>query len=134
MERISPDFITELDDNEVFVFGSNIQGRHGGGAAAIAFNRFGAEWGKGNGMQGQSYAIPTMHGGIETIRRYVDEFIEFARANGDKRFLVTEIGCGIAGYSVSDIAPLFFTAIDDDIQNIYLPKRFIDEYKKEKQK
>lgn len=132
MERISPDLITELDDNEVFVFGSNIQGHHGGGAAALAFEKFGAEWGKGTGLQGQSYAIPTMHGGVDTIKPYVDRFLEFAKEHKELDFLVTEIGCGIAGFYVSDIAPLFFSAIDEDMQNVYLPKRFVDEYNKTK--
>ena len=71
--RITPDFITSLKENEIFVFGSNLRGMHGGGAARIAYQHFGAIYGQGVGLQGQSYAIPTMQGGTETIRPYVDE-------------------------------------------------------------
>lgn len=69
----TPDRITELKQNEIFVFGSNLAGSHGGGAARLAYNRFGAIWGQGVGLQGQSYAIPTMQGGVETIEPYVEE-------------------------------------------------------------
>ena len=94
--EFTPDRISELKENEVFVFGSNLAGAHGGGAARLAYNRFGAIWGQGVGLQGQSYAIPTMQGGVETIKPYVDEFIAFAKAHPEKKFLVTKIGCGIA--------------------------------------
>ena len=103
--RITPDWITELSDNEVFVFGSNLEGLHGGGAARLAM-KWGAVWGQGVGLQGQTYAIPTMHGGVDEIRPYVDDFIAFASSHPDKRFLVTEIGCGIAGFRPKEIAPL----------------------------
>lgn len=119
--RITSDSILELASNEIFVFGSNLAGRHGG-AARFAFKKFGAIWGIGVGLQGQSYAIPTMQGGAETIAPYVDQFIDFAKEHQDQKFLVTEIGCGIAGFSPEDIAPLFFKAID--VRNISLPKRF----------
>lgn len=121
-ERITPDYIQELRSNEIFVFGSNLSGQHGGGAARLAMNKWGAEWGKGIGLQGQTYAIPTMQGGPETIYPYVKEFIEFAKGNPEKIFLVTEIGCGIAGFRPKDIAPLFKEATE--ITNIYLPQRF----------
>lgn len=111
-----------LRPDEIFVFGSNLAGCHGGGAARLAFERFGAVWGQGIGLQGQSYAIPTMQGGVETIRPYVDQFIEYARCHPQLRFLVTEIGCGIAGFTVGQIAPLFAAA--RDIPNIWLPARF----------
>lgn len=124
MYRISSDRITELKDNEIFVFGSNLEGRHGGGAALLAYRKWGAVWGQGVGLQGQCYGIPTMHGGPEKIKPYVDEFIEFARNHKELNFLVTEIGCGIAGFSPEDIAPLFAEAID--VENIYLPKRFVE--------
>lgn len=103
----SPNYITKLQPDEIFVFGSNLAGMHGGGAARLAYQRFGAVWGQGVGLQGQSYAIPTMQGGVETIQPYVDEFIEFAKQHPQLKFLVTEIGCGIAGFSPSEIAPLF---------------------------
>lgn len=122
--RVSPQWITTLADDEIFVFGSNLEGLHGGGAALLAYERFGAIWGQGTGLQGKSYGIPTMHGGIDAIAPYVDEFIAFAREHRELKFLVTEIGCGIAGFTVEEMAPLFKDAIDEE--NIYLPQRFID--------
>jgi len=121
-QRITPDRITKLEDNEIFVFGSNLAGAHGGGAARIAVERFGAIMGQGVGLQGQSYAIPTMQGGVETIAPYVDEFIEFAKDHPEMTFLVTRIGCGIAGFRAQQIAPLFVGAID--VENIHLPFDF----------
>ena len=123
-DRTTPDFITSLEDKEIFVFGSNLAGFHGGGAARIAHNKFGAIWGQGVGLQGQSYAIPTMQGGVETVRPYVDEFISFAKQHPELTFLVTRIGCGIAGFTDEDIAPLFKEALA--IENIVLPATFID--------
>jgi hypothetical protein len=123
-KRISSPLITHLGKNEIFVFGSNLQGFHGGGAAATAYQKFGAVWGQGVGLQGRSYAIPTMQGGVETVKPYVDEFLTFARVHPELKFLVTEIGCGIAGFTPREIAPLFRAAIDEDIENIYLPESF----------
>lgn len=120
--RITSDHITSLKANEIFVFGSNLMGIHGGGAARAAMLHFGAEWGNGVGIQGQSYAIPTMQGGVETIKPYVDKFIEFARQHREMTFLVTPIGCGIAGFEPYDIAPLFRDAMN--IENIFLPESF----------
>lgn len=120
----TPERITELKDNEVFVFGSNLQGSHGGGAARAAYNHFGAVWGQGVGLQGQSYAIPTMQGGPETIQPYVDEFITFAQQHPDLTFYVTRIGCGIAGFRDEEIAPLFGKALD--LKNVILPETFVD--------
>ena len=122
-KRVSPQWITTLAEDEIFVFGSNLEGLHGGGAALLAYERFGAVWGQGTGLQGKSYGIPTMHGGIDTIAPYVDEFIAFAREHRELKFLVTEIGCGIAGFTVEEMAPLFKDAMDEE--NIYLPQRFI---------
>lgn len=121
--RVSPQWITTLADDEVFVFGSNLEGLHGGGAALLAYERFGAVWGQGTGLQGKSYGIPTMHGGVDVIAPYVDDFIAFAREHRELKFLVTEIGCGIAGFTVEEMAPLFKDAMDEE--NIYLPQRFI---------
>ena len=121
-KRISPEFINKLENNEIFVFGSNLKGMHGGGAARIAYDKFGAIWGQSVGLQGQSYGIPTMHGGIDVIKPYVDEFINFAKEHSELKFLVTRIGCGIAGFSDEEMAPLFKDAIE--IENIYLPKNF----------
>jgi len=127
-KRISSNWITHLARNEIFVFGSNLAGYHGGGAAAIAHKNFGAVWGQGVGLHGQTYAIPTMQGGVETIKPYVDDFFLFAKANVELKFLVTEIGCGIAGFTVEEIAPLFHKAIEDDIENVYLPESFYEVY------
>lgn len=122
--EFTPERITQLKENEIFVFGSNLAGAHGGGAARIAAVRFGAIMGQGVGLQGQSYAIPTMQGGVETIRPYVDEFIEFAIAHKEYKFLVTRIGCGIAGFRAREIAPLFAAALEVD--NIILPEDFVE--------
>ena len=121
--EFTPERITALEPNEIFVFGSNLAGAHGGGAARVAYERFGAIWGLGVGLAGQSYAIPTMHGGVDSIRPYVDQFIEFAKTRKDLKFFVTRIGCGIAGFQDKDIAPLFKNALD--VGNIILPKEFV---------
>ena len=121
--QFTPDFITELKENEIFVFGSNLQGMHGGGAARLAYEKFGAIWGQGVGLQGQSYGIPTMHGGVDAIKPYVDEFIEFAKSHPELTFLVTRIGCGIAGFRDEEIAPLFKECIE--IDNVILPRSFV---------
>ena len=123
-QRITPNHISQLAANEIFVFGSNLDGHHYGGAARIANEKFGAIFGQGVGLQGQSYAIPTMHGGVDVIKPYVDEFIEFAKQHPELIFYVTRIGCGIAGFKDSEIAPLFRGAIG--IENIALPQSFID--------
>ena len=120
--RITPDNITALHPGQIFVFGSNLQGFHGGGAARLAFDKWDAVWGQGVGLQGSTYAIPTMQGGVETIRPYVDDFIRFAESHPEMTFLVTEVGCGIAGFTPSQIAPLFAAALP--VENICLPKRF----------
>ena len=120
--RIASNHIITLQSNEIFVFGSNLAGIHGGGAARLAYQKFGAVWGQGVGLEGQSYAIPTMQGGVETIKPYVDEFIEFAKQHPQLKFLVTEIGCGIAGFTPTEIAPLFEQA--KGVSNIYLPEHF----------
>lgn len=116
--------IDMLEKDEIFVFGSNLAGKHLGGAAKAAYNKFGAQWGVGVGLTGQAYAIPTMQGGVEIIKPYVDEFVEFAKEHQEKKFLVTRIGCGIAGFKDEEIAPLFKQAIA--VCNIYLPKEFYD--------
>ena len=118
----TPDKITELKPDEVFVFGSNLAGMHGGGAAYVAWLKFGAVMGQGVGLQGQSYGIPTMQGGVETIKPYVDEFICFAKAHPELFFYVTRIGCGIAGFLDGEIAPLFADA--RNVPNICLPESF----------
>ena len=123
--RITPERITQLDKNEIFVFGSNLAGMHAGGAARQAVDRFGAVMGQGVGLQGQSYAIPTMQGGVHTIQPYVDEFLRFADCHPEMTFLVTRIGCGIAGFTPADIAPLFAGAVG--LPNVHLPLDFWQE-------
>ena len=120
--RFTPDNIKELAPDEIFVFGSNLAGHHGGGAARVAMDRFGAQWGQGEGIQGQSYAIPTMQGGVETIKPYVDRFLDLAYEWDQNTFLVTRIGCGIAGFTPEQIAPLFDRALD--MYNVVLPRDF----------
>ncbi|MCR4860697.1 MAG: hypothetical protein K5910_08555 [Bacteroidales bacterium] len=119
----TPERITNLKKDEIFVFGSNLAGMHGGGAAYAAYRFFGAVMGQGVGIQGQSYAIPTMQGGVETIRPYVDEFIAFAKTHPELFFYVTRIGCGIAGFRDSQIAPLFREA--EALENVCLPESFV---------
>ena len=121
-DRIAPDHIRQLQPNEVFVFGSNTEGAHLGGAARHALRDFGAIMGEGEGLQGQSYAIPTVGTDLAGIEMAVMRFIEFARQHPEKRFLVTRIGCGIAGYSPREIAPFFASAYD--VENIALPSDF----------
>lgn len=121
--RITPERITELSMCEIFVFGSNLAGQHHGGAARMAHDRFGAEWGVGVGPTGQCYAIPTMHGGVEDIKPYVDEFVEYVKKHPNNRFLVTRIGCGIAGFTDEEMAPLFKEL--KDTPNVCLPEDWL---------
>lgn len=120
----TPDNITSLGQDDIFVFGSNLAGHHAGGAARTARKLFGAVEGQGVGLQGQSYAIPTMQGGVETIKPYVDDFINFAYECDQNTFYVTRIGCGIAGFTDEEIAPLFKDAMK--LYNVRLPKSFVD--------
>lgn len=122
--EFTPEKIFALASNEIFVFGSNLNGHHAGGAARAALRNFGAIWGQGVGLQGKCYAIPTMQGPVKTIRPYVEEFIAFAKENSSLKFLVTPIGCGIAGFRPAEIAPLFKAALDLD--NVILPRPFAD--------
>ncbi len=119
----TPEKIDSLSPSEIFVFGSNLAGHHVGGAARTALNKFGAVYGQGVGLQGQSYAIPTMQGGVETIAPYVDEFISYAKNHSENFFYVTRIGCGIAGFSDQQIAPLFKKALE--LKNVCLPEYFV---------
>ena len=131
-DRVTPDLITHVKPNEVFVFGSNLSGRHGKGAAKTALG-FGAKWGQAAGIQGKTYGIPTKDASIrrtltiDEIKPYVDDFIEWAKYHTGNIFYVTEIGCGLAGYKPKDIAPLFKDAFP--LQNVFLPERFIHKLK-----
>ena len=120
-DRITPSMINVLEPNEIFVFGSNIQGMHMGGAARVAYNEFGAEWGNGEGLQGHSYALPTMEGD-DCTKKAVVHFFECAKGHPELKFFVTPVGCGIAGYVPEDIAPMFKDAAE--LENVYLPVSF----------
>lgn len=117
--------ITRLNQSEIFVFGSNEAGRHGAGAA-----KWGAKYGQGEGLQGLTYAIPTKDHNIRTlplekIDIYVARFFSFALAHSGLTFLVTPIGCGLAGYKPEDIAPLFLKHSPSLIPNIRMPEEFL---------
>ena len=119
--RITPSKIYILGENEIFVFGSNIKGMHMGGAARAAYNKFGAEWGNGEGLQGKSYALPTMEG-LESTKEAVIHFTQCAKAHQELKFYVTPVGCGIAGYTSKEIGPLFKDAAE--LPNVFLPISF----------
>lgn len=129
---VTPNYIKELKENEIFVFGSNRQGRHGKGAALTARNKFGAIYGQSEGLQGQSYAIITKElrkeyqpVSLGEIKLGVDTFIQFAKDNKHLTFYVVELGCNLAYFTAEEIAPLFKSAMK--LKNIYLPQRFIDD-------
>ena len=117
----TPDPVAELDDTEVFVFGSNAEGKHGGGAAKAAAEHFGAVWGEGHGLHGQSYAIDTMSG-FDVLADEVATFITFAEEHPELIFLLTPIGTGIAGHTLEQVAPLFEGAP----ANVILPEPFAE--------
>jgi hypothetical protein len=119
--RVTPSMVKVLEKNEIFVFGSNAQGMHLGGAARVAYDKFGAEWGNGEGLQGQSYALPTMEG-EESTQAAVYRFIECAKKHPELKFWVTPVGCGIARYTPQQIAPMFKEATS--LENVYLPVSF----------
>ena len=123
----TPEFITSLKDNEIFVFGSNIHGMHGGGAARAAWQKFDAEWGVGEGLTGKCYALPTMEGGLDYIQGKVNNFIACAKSHPELKFYVTKVACGIAGFSIREIGPLFKSALP--LENVILPKEFVDSMK-----
>ncbi len=122
-KHLTPDWVEILSSCEVFVFGSNLEGKHYGGAARTAYEKFGAEWGVGDGPTGRCYAIPTMHGGLDAIRPYVKKFIEYAKEHPMNRFLLTRVGCGIAGFKDIDMGQLFEDIID--VPNITWPKEWV---------
>lgn len=120
-QRVSPDRILTLESNEIFVFGSNNKGVHDGGAAAHAMRYFGAVWGQKEGLQGQSYAIPSMSG-LVLLEDAVQRFTDFAAKHPELRFWVTSIGCGTAGYTPAQVAPMFKGCIA--LENVALPAEF----------
>lgn len=119
--RVTPEHISRLSNNEIFVFGSNAKGLHHGGAAKVAVEKFGAIMGQGHGLQGKSYAINSMSG-TSDMQEDIKVFCEFAKANPEKYFLVTPIGCGIAGYRPEEIAPFFKEC--KELENVSLPSSF----------
>ncbi len=125
----TPQFIRNLNSDEVFVFGSNLVGVHASGAARAAHKFFGATWGQGEGLSGQSYAIPTMFKSAEEIKPYILRFIKFARQNPQLKFFLTRIGTGIAGFSDGEISRLFCDYMEYwlSVPNIYLPKEFAED-------
>ena len=124
----TPDYIDRLLPKQVFVFGSNVLGYHTGGASGTARKKFGAVWGQAEGLQGQSYAIPVDFGkGVRKdneVRSAVDKFITFAKEHTELFFLVTRVGCGIAGYHDDEMAQFFKDALE--LKNVSLPKSFVD--------
>ena len=128
--EFSPDFIESLGQNEVFVFGSNLNGVHSGGASLMAFRNFGAEWGQAEGPQGQSYAILTdirdeaVDKITDFLKKHIDKFLDYAKVHQDKTFLVTKIGCGTAGFSEDFMAQFFKEAIG--MKNVRLPREFVE--------
>jgi len=127
-EGFTPDYIETLLTNQVFVFGSNALGYHTGGASGSARKKFGAVWGQAEGLQGQSYAIPVDYGkGVRKdaeVRAAVERFIDFAKSHTELFFLVTRVGCGIAGYHDDEMAQYFKDALQ--LRNVSLPKSFVD--------
>lgn len=119
--RVTPNHIYSLHEGEIFVFGSNPQGFHSGGAAKVAMERFGAVWGQGEGLQGRSYALPTTCP-LEQMAEAVQRFAQFAEQHPELRFLVTQVGCGIAGHNVNDVAQLFRCCVR--LENVALPAEF----------
>ena len=127
INRVTSENITRLAPHEVFVFGSNEGGRHSKGAALTA-QRWGAVRAVPNGRAGQTYAIPTKPHDVRArltlkeIAIYVRQFIAHVKANPDNVFLVTAIGCGLAGYAAKDIAPMFAECVE--MVNVKLPLSF----------
>jgi hypothetical protein len=125
--RITPDFVTSLEEDEVFVFGSNVSGHHGAGAAKTAM-KWGAKYRVGEGLCGKTYALPTVNANITgplplfRIQKCVDNFTKTASENPNLKFLVTEVGCGLAGLAVREVAPMFIEA--SKLNNVFLPKKF----------
>lgn len=123
----TPEQIAGLPENNYFVFGSNLEGKHYGGAARFAVEKFGAELGNAEGLQGQSYAIPTVGEKfgkmtLEEIEKKVDTFLKVAEENPEKTFWVTKIGCGIAGFTLEEMGDMFRSKTIPE--NVILPIEF----------
>lgn len=129
--RVTQEDMGTLEENQIFVFGSNESGIHGAGAAAYAQKHFGAAYGMGFGPSGNTFAIPTKDWKItplplDVIEHYVKRFIAYTkdRSNVGMDFMVTRIGCGLAGFTPEQIAPFFKECRNQP--NIYLPQDFHD--------
>ena len=127
MKNYTPEKITSLKENEIFVFGSNLNGNHAGGAAYLAVEKFGAQMGNPEGIQGQSYAIPTLDKNMDRINltdleQSICRFYQYAEENPGNVFYMTKIGCGIAGYELSDIAIVVNCRNIPD--NVIIPEEF----------
>ncbi len=138
-KEFTPENIQELKDNEVFVFGSNLNGNHAGGAAAFAHRKFGAKMGVGEGMTGRCYALPTLGWHMKQftfsqLRKYLAHFLTYVENHDDKRFLLTKVGIGIAGYRVEDMRTILWECIENVCElgkkpaNLIIPKEFDPEY------
>ncbi|MFA7082727.1 MAG: hypothetical protein WC135_08960 [Bacteroidales bacterium] len=134
MQTYTPENIKSLEKNEIFVFGSNESGIHAGGAAYIAFEYFGAVWGVGYGLEGQTFALPTKDKEIITlplskVKSYLKEFIEFVIKNPNLKFYLTKIGCGLAGFTIEEIKTILWEALEEmrtqDTITTYLPNNLI---------
>jgi len=129
VERITPQKIEYLNENEIFVFGSNLAGKHEKGAAKLAYQKFGAQYGVGEGLMGNCYALPTKDTNIQSltldqIYEKILAFTTFAQSHPELFFYITKIGCGLGGYKYSEIAPLFKNSNIEYITNIALPIEF----------
>lgn len=129
--KFTPEKISELAPNEIFIFGSNENGEHLGGAARIAYEKFGAKWGQSSGISGQSYGIPTLDRDMaqvepELIYIHLVDLIEYVQKHPKNTFYLTKIGCGIAGWSADEIKDIFWEAMGENPlpENLYIPKEF----------
>lgn len=121
-DHLAPDTIDNLTSNQVFVFGTSADGKHEEGTAKTALDKYGAVMGQGEGMQGQSYAIPVKEVSEAQVYRAVKRFISFAKDHSDREFIVTEVGCDTATWRIDQVAPFFYDAMP--VKNIRLPRRF----------
>lgn len=142
--QFTPEYVEDLHPCEVFVFGSNAAGQHYGGAARVAFNKFGAVWGVGEGLRGNSYALPTLDHymrrvSVDALRYSLREFLRVVDCNPGYTFLLTKIGCGIAGWEVSQMGFLFWQVAQEFYsgrwypyvgclpENLIIPEEFYDQ-------
>lgn len=126
----TPEKIDHLEDNEIFVFGSNANGNHYGGAARVAFDKFGAEWGIGEGLTGNTYALPTLDENMQMVTelnlmKSFTKFIKFAEENKTKKFYLTKVGCGIAGWTIEGVKRILWAAAKAYFLEYKLPSNIV---------